>query len=257
MIRIGDRWDLSVLRSVALVPALGLLAMLPDAALSQPSDWIYDIFVKECREAGGRPASSMEEYRRGEQFRCDRGGSGQSNAVPEGVCSTEAKEAVDWVFRDKGARATYTRLFSEGRTPFDSVVGAQGHNPSAQDVLLGCRPWVETYLASLGATRNGPALGNRKLDARDCECISVIPVGANEQGRATYRVSNSCDGMNVAVRFVGDILSLSARDAFSSWGSAGLLAYGLSSEVMAPDLKYTSIATVKLKNASSSYTCNF
>ncbi|MDW6024179.1 hypothetical protein SAZ10_20735 [Mesorhizobium sp. BAC0120] len=164
---------------------------------------------------------------------------------------------MDWVFRDQGARGTYARLFNEGGTPFDSVLGAQGHNPSAQNALLGCRPWVESYLASLGASRDGPALGDRKLSARDCECISVIPVGANEQGRATYRVSNSCDGMKVAVRFVGDILNSTARDAFSSWGSAGLLAAGLSSEITAPELKYTSIAAVNLKNASSSYTCNF
>jgi hypothetical protein len=240
-----------VSRLTAAFLCVGLVQLSPGHAFSQQGDWIYDIFVKKCREAGGSPASSLQEYKQGKPFRCDQGGSGQSRSLPAGTCEKDAKENVDWVFRDKGAKATYAGAFNRGLSPFDSVVYAQGHNPSAQRVLKACRSWVEAYLATLGASRDGPSLSDRKLGAQDCRCISVIPIGANSQGRNRYRVSNSCDAMQVSVHFID------AVDGFSSWGSAGLLANGSSSILTVPDWKLPSIAAVQLRDAASSQSCVF
>jgi hypothetical protein len=81
---------------------------------------------------------------------CLNRGTGSSGApqIPPAGCA-EAKENVDWVFRDAGARNTFARNRGQGKAPFDSVYAAQGHNPSAQKTLAACMDWVISYLATL------------------------------------------------------------------------------------------------------------
>lgn len=246
-------------RELALGVSLCLLMLFAiDRAQSQEGDWIYDIFVKECQKAGGRAASSLEAYKRGEPFRCDQGSTGSSQPSSQAMCETEAKESVDWVFRDGGARGTYDRALREGRSPFESVFHAQGHNPSAQDTLTACRPWVEAYLSKLGAKPDTSPLGKRKLSAKDCRCISVEPVGRNSQGgRAIYRVTNSCDGMYVTVHFDEDNLSTTGGPALSTTADAGLLTTGQQTSIQGSGRNYTSIKGYDLENAASRYACRF
>lgn len=242
------------LRTLAVMALTAFAEFFPaNVAFGQEGDWIYDVFVDECRKAGGSPASSLNDYRRGEQFRCDQNGAGRSGtALTDAVCETEAKEGVDWVFRDAGARATYARALQDGRTPFDSVVHAQGHNPSAQAVLRRCRGWTEAYLADIGEVGQP-----RPLSAKDCECISVEQVRVDARRRAVYRISNSCDPMHISIRFGADILSLTGGPALSSWVRVGTLARGAEARIFAPDRKFSTMVGIALENPSSSFSCTF
>ncbi len=218
--------------------------------------------MQKCREAGGTVHSTIADYRAGRPFKCDTAGSGRSAAAPaNSVCKTEGKINVDWVFTDKGASQRYAQLRHQGNSPFEAVVGAQAHNPKAQKVLRDCASWVVAYLASKGEGHSGQAgPPARRLSTADCKCISVIPTGESDfNGRTEYRVTNSCDEMNVRVLFTGDILKgLGVRsDAFSSWADAGPILAGLERVVRAPAWKIVSIAAVTLTNPSSTFTCRF
>lgn len=248
------------LTAQTLLLSLGLLTCSSPSA-GEESDWIYNVFVAKCREAGGVAVTTIEEYRSGQEFKCDSGGSGRSSnsEAPSTECEGEAKINVDWVFADKGAFRRFTNARDQGASAFESVISAQDHNPGVQALLRRCASWVEGYLADKGA--GGPAEARnerRQLRQDDCRCISVVPMAASGQRAGpAFRVSNSCDRMTVKVRFIGDILNLTARDAFSSWANAGPLAAGEASIVSAPDWKFVSIRAVGLSNGSSSFTCNF
>jgi hypothetical protein len=164
---------------------------------------------------------------------------------------------VDWVFRDHGATGTYQRALKGGASPFQSVFEAQAHNPSAQEILLGCRAVIEAYLARLGARPDSRPLSRHQLGARDCRCISIEPVGEDHHRRAVYRVTNSCDGLLVAVQFAEDILSLTASPALSSWAHAGQLMKDMSVELTGPDRRFSMIAGVAIENAVSTHSCRF
>jgi hypothetical protein len=86
----------------------------------------------------------------------------QSNlsTLPPPGCP-DAKEAVDWVFRDAGARQTYLTNRQNGRSPFDAVFNAQAHNPRAQADLNNCRNWVTGYLGTVPLANGGiPTVGS-------------------------------------------------------------------------------------------------
>ncbi|HEX7054100.1 MAG TPA: hypothetical protein VF211_09250 [Burkholderiales bacterium] len=87
----------------------------------------------------------------------------------------EAKINVDWVIsRDAGARATYARLRAEGLSPIDAVIGAQGHNPHAQETLRLCAGWVSRYLAAQGMGSGGMSPAARTPGRAPSSC-SVAP----------------------------------------------------------------------------------
>ncbi|MEQ1715802.1 MAG: hypothetical protein ABL907_07440 [Hyphomicrobium sp.] len=234
------------------------------AHAQQDGAWIYDIFVQKCRESGGSPGSTREQYLRGEKFVCRDSSSGRSTGRPPANCSTEAKINVDWVFNDGGARSTYTRQRASGLSPFDAVVAAQGHNPNVQALLRQCQAWVDSYLLSRAdlpspGAPGDPTLSRRKLGPGDCRCISVLPTGTtNSNGMAGYRVVNTCDPLKAAVRFVGDIARLSPGYGLSSWAQAGLVGGGKEATVYAPpDWTLVSIKAVTLTSTANSHTCNF
>jgi len=65
--------------------------------------------------------------------------------VPAGC--EDAKINADWVlFRDNAARLVYEARRNAGTPPFEALLFAQAHNPSAQGHLRLCRRWVEHYL---------------------------------------------------------------------------------------------------------------
>ena len=173
------------------------------------------------------------------------------------LCTTEARENVAWVLNNSGARATYRNLLSNGNTPFDAVVGAQGHNPKAQAILRTCQVWVKNYLLQLGPPDQNLMLSNRSLTNADCQCISVLPTGEYDwQQRQAYRVVNSCNALAVAVNFTGDIASYSPNPAgFSSVAQVGRLDTNQERRVRAPDWKVVSISSFTIKSTAGSLTC--
>lgn len=233
-----------------LLAVFWTLLLAPAAIASSEQKWIYDIFVKECRDRGGTPASSFEDFMADLPFDCATAASGASGGGDTSFCETQAREAVDWVFRDDGARGTFQSRIDAGHTPFESVVAAQGHNRNAQNDLNACRAWVEAYLGGSGPER---------LSREDCACVSVIPTGEiDRNGRPEYRISNnSCDVLIVSVRFIGDILQLTATPAFSSWGGTPPLSRGESATVWAPAWKFVSIDAIRIRRGSSSFACPF
>jgi hypothetical protein len=87
--------------------------------------------------------------------------SGASRSVPVPAECVDAKKNVDWVIAgDSGARATYERLRREGASPIAAVIGAQGHNPSAQDSIRRCMGWAVSYLGGAGHRATGGAEGD-------------------------------------------------------------------------------------------------
>lgn len=178
--------------------------------------------------------------------KCLAGGnsSGQSTVGPPPDRCAAAKENIDWIFRDKGARNTFLNNRAQGKDAFDSAIAAQAHNPQAQRTLIDCRPWSINYVESLDPSR-APKLPKRQLSQPDCSCITIIPVGGLQ-----YRVSNTCDAMHMLVRFVDALNSLR-----HSWADAGIVNGGGQSVVRAPAYDIVSISAANLKNAASSVTC--
>ena len=161
-------------------------------------------------------------------------------------CEAEVRDGVDWVFRDKGANATYQRKIQQGMSPFEAVVAAQGHNPPFQKQLRGCSTYVADYLASKGEQPNEDTLPSRKLTSKDCSCICVLPAGSR------YRVTNSCDKMKIAIQFT-DAMNTTR----TAWVSAGILGGGESSAISAPAYAIPSLQASGLRNGTSELTCRF
>jgi hypothetical protein len=176
---------------------------------------------------------------------------GASSPLPFGMCATEARINVDWVFSDPGARATYHRLRGTGRSAFEAVVGAQAHNARVQDLFRRCQAWTQSYLSQLGEGRDGVTLSNRALTAADCSCISVLPAGVR-----LFRATNSCDSLEVAVNFTGDILHFSPDPwALSAPGRLGVLGPNQALIIRAPDWVVVNIAGYALRSAVNSISC--
>jgi hypothetical protein len=95
-----------------------------------------------------------------------------------GPCNQhEAKTNIDWVFRDSGARQTYANGRGTGLSPFDAVLGAQGHNPHAQQTILNCRGWAQGYLAKMDGGTTASNGGSQPSRA----CVSDPTVTDNYQ----------------------------------------------------------------------------
>lgn len=168
-----------------------------------------------------------------------------------GTCARNNRINVDWVFDDAGANARYRRLLADGRSRFEAVMAAQGHNPPVQRSFLQCRAWVEAYLASRDSASSAadPVLGTE-----DCRCISAVPTGnggIDGQGRE-YRVSNSCAALDVAVQFVD-----AANSTRTTWARLGELAGGGSRTVFAPGYDIPSIRAIEVRRGSAFRTCAF
>jgi hypothetical protein len=98
------------------------------------------------------------------------GTSGASLAPPPTPQCQEAKTAVDWVFADAGATGTFARFREQGNSPIDSVIGAQGHNPHAQEMLRACAGWASNYLmAAYGNAVNGLTRPVADVGPQSCE----------------------------------------------------------------------------------------
>jgi hypothetical protein len=239
-----------VLMKALLVWSAFPLSQIGSPAMAQSSAWTYDIFVNECRKAGGTVGSTLEQYNRGERFICQRGGSGSSQPGPEPSCSRDAKINTDWVLsQDRGARLRFNQAIGAGKSAFDALLIAQGHNPGAQKSLLACQGWVESYLRRLGENRDGrPAAAAPTPEG--CPCISIIPTGNSDfEGRAEYRVSNRCAPLNVTVVFVD-----AAATSSSARADAGLV--GRAATVKAPaTFRIPSLEAYNIRNDSGSYTC--
>lgn len=161
-------------------------------------------------------------------------------------CEAEVKEDVDWVFRDKGALATYRGKINTGMSPFDAVVFAQGHNSPVQKQLKECRAYVVQYLASKGREPNEGTLPNRKLTSADCSCVSILPVSNR------YRVTNDCDKMKITVQFED-----AANTSRKAWIDSGVIGGGGSSTIAAPAYAIASIHASSLRNAASEIICRY
>ncbi len=186
-------------------------------------------------------AKYEEEYQR-----CLRGGGGASQAPPAPPGCEEAKENVDWVFRDAGAKNRYLGGRSAGKSAFDSVYAAQAHNPAAQRTLLDCQQWVIDYLGRGGAPGGNPPDDPPPGDA-DCSCASVIPVGGRR-----FQVRNSCPPMKMSVRFVDAM-----NDTRSAWVAAGQVSPAMSKTITAPEYELPSISAVSLRTSTTSIVCRF
>lgn len=250
-----------VLRRVwmaALLLAAIRLTGMTGLALAQQSSWTYDIFVNECRKAGGMVGSTREQYMRGERFICDRsGGGGQSRGGNDRVCA-EAKINIDWVlFSDRGAYARFSQARGRGFSPLDAIIFAQSHNGNAQQTIMNCKDWATSYLggipaAGAGGPSNGVTLSNRSLGPSDCRCVTVLPTDEVDfGGRRAYRVSNSCDGLEISVQFIEKVpdRSMSSASPFSLLGS------GAETKIWAPAYKLASISGFSMRNVASSFTC--
>jgi len=224
------------------------------AGAQQSGDWIFDVFVQKCRESGGAPGTTLQEYRRGEKFQCrSGGGSGASNPAP---CGPDEKRNVDWVFADAGARGSYSDARKQGKSAFDSVIHAQRHNRAVQNKLRLCQGWVVAYLASLGqsGTQPGapPSLGNRKLGKADCDCISVLPVATG------FKVTSRCAALKVSVLFIDAFRPHGIHTEATGWAQAGIVGGGRDGNVSPPKTyKVPSIKAVALANDDNSWTCQF
>jgi hypothetical protein len=123
-------------------------------------------FVIECQDGSCRSFGKMT---------CEPARA--AAAVPADPVPAECREAkinVDWVItHDEGAKRRYTSLRREGNSPIDAVLGAQAHNPSAQDTIRFCSGWVSSYLASRGMGSGG--MGAPPQTQRTPSSCSVDP----------------------------------------------------------------------------------
>lgn len=169
----------------------------------------------------------------------------------------EAKANFNWVFSDAGAQKTFAVARSQGLSPMDAVLRAQGHNAHAQQTLRDCASWVEAQLAAKGAKPSKNDLPNRRLSQADCKCLSVLPTDTSPKGY-DVKMDERCDSMQVAVRLVGDLSAVARVGDFplSSVAGVGILRAGDSHFIRRPDWAIVSVKGVTLKNASSSFVCN-
>ena len=182
-----------------------------------------------------------------------------------GACGTraqqEAKTNIDWVLqKDAGAQAQYRKFRANGQAPVDAVISAQTHNPHAQQTIRQCRDWATRYIAGLPQPAPPapppPPMSRRQLTRADCRCISVLPTGnPDAAGRPSYRVTNRCDLMQVAILFKGAIGSTPGDLGFSYTADAGAVGNDGAAVVQAPGWSLISIASYTLRNSGSSISC--
>lgn len=125
---------------------LMILALETSTTISQPVCEEYQLQAYRRRYTSSDQCWTGERRMRGATPECCERAFG-------GRCPSyeEMRKNVDWVlFADAGARATYLNMRNSGLNPFDSVVGAQGHNPRVQQLLRACQVETEAYLASQG-----------------------------------------------------------------------------------------------------------
>jgi hypothetical protein len=179
------------------------------------------------------------------------------NSSPSRCKLDEAKANFNWVFSDAGAKNSFAAARNRGLSPLDSVIQAQAHNPRAQQTLRDCAGWVEAQLAGKGVKSSKDDLPNRRLGQADCKCLSVLPTQTSAKG---YNVSmdTRCDTMDIGVKLVGDQGVPSGALPLSSDASVGILRAGQTQFFKSPDYwSITSIKAVTLRNASSTFVCNF
>ena len=134
---------------------------------------------------------------------------------------------------------------------------AGSHNGNAQQTIMNCKDWATSYLggipaAGAGGPSNGVTLSNRSLGPSDCRCVTVLPTDEVDfGGRRAYRVSNSCDGLEISVQFIEKVpdRSMSSASPFSLLGS------GAETKIWAPAYKLASISGFSMRNVASSFTC--
>ena len=169
----------------------------------------------------------------------------------------EAKANFNWVFSDDGAKNSFAAARNRGLSPLNSVIQAQAHNPRAQQTLRDCAGWVEAELAGKGVKKSKDDLPNRRLGQADCKCLSVLPSQTSTKG---YNVSmdTRCDTMDIGVKLTGDQGVPSGNLPLSSDARIGILRAGQTQFFKSPDYwSITSIKAVTLRNASSTFVCNF
>lgn len=168
------------------------------------------------------------------------------------LACAQVRENIDWVFRDGGALATYSQQRQSGKSPFESVVGAQGHNPPVQSLLLGCRDTAEAYLAARGTPPVAPPPNARRPGESDCPCITVVRTGVDFQGRNSYSVKNSCAAIEVWVQ----IIDARSPGAGGNWAQLGVIGPGQARTVTAAaTFAIPSVSAYNLRNAAGNYTC--
>ncbi|HKP22945.1 MAG TPA: hypothetical protein VJV39_03725 [Dongiaceae bacterium] len=118
--------------------------------------------------------------------------SGASVSPPPTPECEEARIAIDWVFADAGATGTFARFREQGNSPMDSVIGAQAHNPHAQEMLRACAGWGANYLMAVygdavrGLTRPVVDVGPKTCEAHPSGlCYNGCQVSC-PQGFAAY-----------------------------------------------------------------------
>lgn len=236
---------------ILLVPVLAVSAA--DFAQADPVCEQFQLDAYRRAYASADQCWANERRMKGATQKCC------DEAFSGGRCpsSSEAQANIDWIFTDAGARSTYGRLRTNGRSAFEAVVGAQAHNPRVQQLLRSCQSFAEAYLARRGEDGAGATLSNRPLSQGDCRCVSVLPTGAADwQGRVGYRVINSCDGLEISVLFGRDIARWSPNPrAFETWAQAGLMGPNEERIVYVPGGTILSINAVGIRNAVNSVTC--
>lgn len=162
-----------------------------NAAASDPARDPSDFtFWKACRQ------QHQPEY-----DRCmgEANTTGASVDQPPTPQCQEAKIAIDWVFSDSGATRTFVQNRNAGRSPYDSVIGAQGHNPHAQDMLRECAGWGSNYLIATYADAIAGFDNNEEsIYPRSCQAETVGTCIACEvsctSGYEAYCQSGQSDG---------------------------------------------------------------
>lgn len=74
-----------------------------------------------------------------------------------------AKDNVDWVFEDEGARDSYARAQAAGCSWFWAVIYAQRHNRPAQSTIIVC---TKKTLIDIQVHRDRPPSAGRNDDQR-------------------------------------------------------------------------------------------
>lgn len=63
----------------------------------------------------------------------------------------QARNNINWVFKDAGAKRTYEMAVSHGLSKYQAILAAQGHDPSAQQTVAALgETRVEQFVNSLG-----------------------------------------------------------------------------------------------------------
>ncbi|MDK9695248.1 MAG: hypothetical protein OEL76_02520 [Siculibacillus sp.] len=200
-----------------------------------PGDFSY---FSKCR------SRHEADYRK-----CLSGGTtGASVAAPPEGCG-EAREAIDWIFRDGGATRTYSTARRNGQGILQALITAQSHNGRAQTALRDCANWAVAYAGPRdtgGAPLGGTATSGPK--PADCRCISVLPNGSS------FSVTNSCSTFEVSVNFT----DASTNGGLAGWVNAGRVGPAEPATIRAPaTYRVPSIRAVEIRNGAGSFVCRY